>query len=103
MTATPPPGTAPSLVDLRWEAVTDTVYSHKVFIAGTTDGGAAELSGLLTHRQPVLQLQVVAPPAQQMSFSSMLEIGFGHFREGADHLLFLAMVVTGPQRLVRAL
>jgi HupE / UreJ protein len=51
--------------------------------------------GLINHTDPVLELSVQAPaPAT----SSLFGVGFDHFREGPDHLLFLALIALRVAR-----
>ncbi|GAA2576209.1 HupE/UreJ family protein [Winogradskya consettensis] len=97
LTATPPPGTGISLVQLRWGAVTDIDYSHKVYVS-ENDNGTIRLAGTITHYQPQLPLQRHTPLAHRVSFATMPATGFQHFRDGTDHQLFLCLVALGVAR-----
>jgi HupE/UreJ protein len=97
LTATPPPGTRPTLIHLRWGAVTDIDYSHKVYVSENVDGTTG-LAGTITHYQPELPLPLHTPAADPVSFPEMLTTGFQHFRDGTDHQLFLCLVALGAAR-----
>jgi hypothetical protein len=93
--AVPPAGTAPDRADLRWDVVTDEVVTHAVYVGGVGATEETELIGRLSQAAPVLRLVVDEP---QPASSSLFGVGFGHFREGPDHLLFLCLVALGAAR-----
>ncbi|MEV4137761.1 HupE/UreJ family protein [Dactylosporangium sp. NPDC049742] len=90
--ALPTAATRARSAELRWDVVTDVVYSHKVLV--TADGRTS----LLTHQTPVVRLAVPTPPPASVPAASMLHAGFEHFRQGADHLLFLCVIALAAAR-----
>lgn len=89
-------GPAAETVALRWEVVTDVVYSHKVYVGQRDRAGETQLAGLVTHYAPSVALTVDDPSAAEAG--SMFAVGFEHFREGPDHLLFLCLVGLAAAR-----
>ncbi|MBU1802659.1 MAG: HupE/UreJ family protein [Actinobacteria bacterium] len=106
ITATPPPVAATGPVELRWTLITDTVYSHKVYVVRARDAEAviasptveaADILGLITTQQPKLLIDGEVASARA-TFATLVGVGFDHFREGPDHLVFLALVALGVAR-----
>ncbi|MFF5233676.1 HupE/UreJ family protein [Dactylosporangium sp. NPDC000521] len=94
LTATlPAAATRARSAQLRWDVVTDVVHSHKVLV--TTVTGPAVL---LNHQNPVMRLEIAAPPPASVPAAPMLHAGFEHFRQGADHLLFLCVIALAAAR-----
>jgi hypothetical protein len=99
--ATPPPGAALAGSVLRWDLVTDTVFSHKVFVAVRAPGEDAALVGTIVHHQPTVELDLT-PEASPSRGGSLFAVGFEHFRSGPDHLLFLGTLALGVARRARS-
>ena len=95
LTAIPPAGETPDRVDLRWDVVTDVVVTHHVYVGGVGATEETELIDQLSQAAPVLRLDVDGPPPVP---ASLFGVGFAHFREGPDHLLFLCLVALGAAR-----
>lgn len=83
VTATAAAAPATTEVVLRWEVITEKVYSHKVYVGGEDAEHDEQYLGMLTHYEPDLRLDVRAPGAS--ASSSLFRVGFEHFREGVDH------------------
>ncbi|MDH6290472.1 HupE/UreJ family protein [Rhodococcus opacus] len=92
VTATPPTSGDVSSFTVSDSIVTDQIYSHKVYVADKNADGTLDLLGLITHHQPDLTVAANGG-ADSVSLGSMITVGFTHFREGTDHLLFLTLVV----------
>ena len=92
VTATPPTSGDVSSFTVSDSIVTDQIYSHKVYVADKNADGTLDLLGLITHYQPDLTVAANGG-ADSVSLGSMITVGFTHFREGTDHLLFLTLVV----------
>jgi len=98
-TATPPAGSNPLSFDLEYHVLTDQIYTHDVYVATVdADGRAAEAVGIINRFHPDLTVSLVGlDPAG--AFLPMIGVGFTHFREGTDHLLFLVLVSLGAAGL----
>ena len=105
LVATPPAGVVTGLVELHWLFITGFFDSHKVFavldenvstVLQAKTINPASILGVITAQDSVLKIDDrVAPSA---TFTTLFRIGFGHFREGPDHLLFLCLVALGAAR-----
>ena len=104
LVATPPAGVVTGPVELHWLFITGFFDSHKVFAvldenvstvlqAKTINPGT--MLGVITAQDSVLTIEDRAPNA---TFTTLFRIGFEHFREGPDHLLFLCLVALGAAR-----
>ena len=104
LVATPPAGVVTGPVELHWLFITGFFDSHKVFAvldenvstvlqAKTINPGT--MLGVITAQDSVLTIEDRAPTA---TFTTLFRIGFEHFREGPDHLLFLCLVALGAAR-----
>ncbi|MFT4081221.1 MAG: HupE/UreJ family protein [Nocardioides sp.] len=82
--------------EFSWQVVTDVVVTHNVYVGGVDESGRTELLATLTRAQPTTTLTVEDPGAA--TEPTMWAVGFRHFREGADHLLFLSLVALGAAR-----
>ena len=91
-TATPPAGHPIGDFELRYEVVTDIDHTHKVYVgARRVGGGTPKLLGTITHDRPTIAVRA-SDVSPDESFRAMIGVGFEHFREGVDHLLFLVLV-----------
>ena len=91
-TATPPAGHPIGDFELRYEVVTDIDHTHKVYVgARRVGGGTPKLLGTITHDRPTIAVRANDVSLDE-SFRAMIGVGFEHFREGVDHLLFLVLV-----------
>jgi hypothetical protein len=97
--ATPPQAGTSGSVNLRWDVVTDVLYSHKAFIASIDTTGTTQLIGTIAHHEPVFNLAVdIGTPVPRRATGPLFRVGFEHFREGSDHLVFLCLVALGAVR-----
>ena len=84
---------------LHYDAIVDTVISHRVFISaryGHT-GTFTTLAMLSWQTGSVLVAAVL--PSESQGFVSAVDLGIEHIRSGSDHLLFLLMLLL-PAPLV---
>lgn len=96
------PTTDPTEADLTWHVVTDEVVTHKAYIGAVDADGETTLVATLTRDDPTTTLTIDEPGTQAGSSHpaprSLWTVGFEHFREGADHLLFLSLIALGVAR-----
>ena len=73
-----------------------------MYVGAVGSDGKTTLVDTLTrdHRTTILQVEDpgAGSAATQVGFATMWKVGFSHFREGADHLLFLSIVMLGAAR-----
>ncbi len=86
---TPPAGLEP--FRLRYDAIVEADTSHEVLVT-VGYAGAEQVPAALFNQY---QRQVEIDPADlpQHAFGAMVRFGFDHVREGADHLLFLLVLL----------
>ena len=99
MTLHPPPGADPRALTLVFDAVTHEVRTHRVqfFLRSDWAGGvAAQVPRPLAvgdSAHTVFQLNL-GPPRAGGAWGPLLQAGAHHILEGADHLLFLLMLMV---------
>lgn len=101
LTLTPPTGLATDFV-LHYDGIIDKILSHRVLVsaraAGTADYTAV---GLIDWQSQVLTIPVTATPTTGQSFGAAVHLGVEHISEGADHLLFLIMLLLPAPLIAR--
>ena len=104
LVAKPPDGVVARSVELDWLFITGYLDSHQVFVVIAENVSTvlqaetinpATILGVITAEDSVLLIEDQAPRA---TFTTLFRIGFEHFREGPDHLLFLCLVALGAAR-----
>ncbi|TIC81758.1 HupE/UreJ family protein [Nocardioides sp. GY 10127] len=80
---------------LTWGLITDVIVTHDVYVGAVGTDGTTSLVATLTQTSPSTDLSVTLPEATS---TSMLGVGFAHFRSGADHLLLLCLLALGVAR-----
>ena len=99
-----PAGADARFVELRYDAVTERVVTHNVYVFVRHDlrngllGEQPELAGLLHYQQRALTLDRTSG-SWWRGFRSVFTLGLRHIAGGTDHLLFLLMLLL-PASLV---
>ncbi len=83
---------------LTWGVVTDEVVTHTAYVGGLDEQGNTVLIAKLTRAAPSTPLTIKDPGTGTAGSPWQFSLGFDHFRAGADHLLFLALVALGVAR-----
>jgi len=105
LVSTPPAGVVPGSVELNWLFIIGYFDTHKVFavldenvstVLQAKTINSATILGVITAQESVLTIEDRAAPSA--TFATLFRIGFEHFREGPDHLLFLCLVALGAAR-----
>ncbi len=94
LTLTPPDGVVGDF-RLDYDAILDRIVSHQVFVA---ENGAT--IGVLDWRTHVITVPVAGVGTQD-GFLASVRLGVRHIAEGADHLLFLIMLLLPAPLVVR--
>lgn len=94
LTLTPPDGVVGDF-RLDYDAILDKIVSHQVFV---TEKGAT--IGVLDWRTHVISVPVAGATTQN-GFLASVRLGVRHIGEGADHLLFLIMLLLPAPLVVR--
>lgn len=97
---TPPEPTVRAF-DLHYDAIVERLVSHRVFVSSRTAGTDAFTAlGIIDW-----QTQTVGVPAEPVAgepgFVGAVRLGMQHIAEGADHLLFLLMLLLPAPLLAR--
>ena len=99
------PGDTGEAIDLTWTLVPEGLLTRRVLVVSedrAEEALAAEtvagedLLGVITRQQPTLRIDVA--PGGLEAFTGLLVVGFEHFREGPDHLLFLCLLALSAVR-----
>ena len=90
-----------SRLHLHDDAILETIHSHKTFVSlpAASPEGAAEPLGVLQFQQEDLELPALreGAPSDETVFADYFRLGRRHIAEGADHLLFLfVLLLTAP-------
>ena len=86
---------------LHYDAVMDTLISHRVFVSGRYgDTGPYTTLAMLSWQSQSVPVVSASPPADQ-GFVAAVSLGAHHIAGGSDHLLFLIMLLL-PAPLVAA-
>ncbi|NRG41068.1 HupE/UreJ family protein [Rathayibacter sp. VKM Ac-2835] len=99
---TPTSGNVDDFV-LRYDAIVEALLSHQIFVSARTgDSGSYSSVGLLDWNDPTIEVQA-SDYANDLAagFLSSVRLGFTHITEGADHLLFLLMLLLPAPLLAR--
>ncbi len=89
-TVTATPEGAVTDFTLTYDVILDYLLSHEVIVTSSADGEEPVIVATLNHATNVVTIEHAAPAA---SFGSMVSLGFDHVLEGADHLLFLIVLL----------
>ncbi|BCY09865.1 HupE/UreJ family protein [Actinoplanes sp. L3-i22] len=100
LTLTPPDGVVGDF-RLSYDAILHRIVSHQVFVAVEQPGADSYTSlGVLDWRRHVITVPV-AGATRQDGFLASVRLGVRHIGEGADHLLFLIMLLLPAPLLAR--
>lgn len=91
-----PPG-AVSAFTLDYSVILERIVTHKVVVAVGNDGSDRSVVGTIDHAQTSLWIDASAAPG---GTRAMVELGFDHVLDGADHLLFLMVLLLPAPLLV---
>ena len=100
LTFTPPDGTVRDF-RLSYDAIIHQLLSHQVFVSVRTGGSAGyTTAGVLDWQQHTIVIPA-AGAGEQAGFLAAVRLGIKHIAEGADHLLFLIMLLLPAPLLAR--
>ena len=91
-----PPDGKVTPFSLKCDVIVGDVKSHKIVVVVSRDGGEQSVVGVLNHAAQQVRIDA---GTGDVGFGAMVRHGFDHVREGADHLLFL-LVLLLPAPLV---
>ncbi len=84
------PGGAVTDFTLTYDVILDYLLSHEVIVTSSAEGSEPAIVATLNHATNSVMIEHTAPTA---SFGSMVSLGFDHVLDGADHLLFLIVLL----------
>ena len=97
-----PPGTVGASVTLHYDGIVHRLVSHRIIVstrpAGTDDAYTA--LGILDWQTQTIDMPTQGATAEQ-GFPAAVTLGIHHIAEGADHLLFLLMLLLPAPLLAR--
>ncbi|WP_285473153.1 HupE/UreJ family protein [Actinoplanes sp. NBRC 101535] len=97
-----PPGGAVGDFTLTWTAILHRLAVHQVFVGlRPADDGEHAVAGTLTWQRQTLTVPAAGVVAPQTGFLAAMRLGIEHIAEGADHLLFLIMLLLPAPLLAR--
>ncbi|MGY2065641.1 HupE/UreJ family protein [Blastococcus sp. SYSU DS0619] len=106
--AATPAGSSVGDVVLDYDAVSERIATHDVYVsvvsdweAGVVPEGEAELLGVLTSDEPTIALDR-ADAGWWSGMTATIALGMRHIAEGTDHLMFLAMLLLPAPLVARA-
>ena len=101
LTLTPPGGTVRDFT-LTYDAILHQVVSHQIFVAlrSRTDDSYSTL-GVLNWQRHTIAVPAAGTVRAQAGFLASVRLGVRHIAEGADHLLFLIMLLLPAPLLAR--
>lgn len=86
---------------LHYDAIVERLLSHRIFVAVRASGEDAYTTlGVIDWETQALTVAVRDSPAQQ-GFWAAIRLGISHIASGADHLLFLVMLLLTAPVLAR--
>ncbi|MEU4244838.1 HupE/UreJ family protein [Actinoplanes sp. NPDC026619] len=89
-------------LELTYDAILHKIVSHQVFVAARPVGqGDYTTIGILDWRTHTVTVPVAAPASAGTGFVAALRLGVRHISQGADHLLFLIMLLLPAPLLAR--
>ena len=87
---------------LHYDAILDRIVSHRIFVSARQGhSGTYTTLAMLSWQQQSVPVRVTKP-SDQTGFLASLHLGVEHIRTGADHLLFLLMLLLPAPVLARA-
>ncbi|TDD64400.1 hypothetical protein E1262_28290 [Jiangella aurantiaca] len=82
---------------IEYDAIIEAIPAHEAVVVLTGIDGEVSTAGVITGADPTLAIGTPAGSATPAGLLDMVEYGFHHVLEGADHLLFLAtLLLTAP-------
>ena len=100
VTMSPPSGVVGGFT-LSYDVILDYLLSHEIVVAAGPAGGERSVLGTLSHATQQIHVDGASPSS---GMGAMINLGFIHVLDGADHLLFLivlllpAPLVLSPQK-----
>lgn len=92
-TLTPSSGAVGDFV-LHYDAVMDTLISHRVFVSARFGrSGPYTTLAMLSWQTRSVPVASTTPPSTTQGFLAAIHLGVQHIRTGSDHLLFLLMLL----------
>ncbi|MEZ5374639.1 MAG: HupE/UreJ family protein [Microthrixaceae bacterium] len=93
-TLTPPSGVVGDFT-LDYDVILEFLLSHEIVVATQPEGGDRVVVGTLSHAASSIDIEATAPSGSvpSGSFPSMVTLGFDHVLDGADHLVFLIVLL----------
>ncbi|MFE6482144.1 HupE/UreJ family protein [Streptomyces sp. NPDC057757] len=96
----PPNGTVHDF-RLTYDAIVHHLLSHQIFVSLRPDGSDGYTTlGMLDWQQHTIAVPAVGATTEQ-GFAAAVRLGIKHIAEGADHLLFLVMLLLPAPLLAR--
>ncbi|MFC5728154.1 MULTISPECIES: HupE/UreJ family protein [Nocardioides] len=91
-------GASTSGLEIEYDAVIEAIPDHDAVVVLTDAAGQISTPGVLTSSDPTLTVAGdTGSGATPVGLLDMVEYGFQHVLEGADHLMFLtALLLTAP-------
>ncbi|WP_433824567.1 HupE/UreJ family protein [Actinoplanes sp. CA-015351] len=87
---------------LTYDAILHQIVSHQVFVAMRSSGDEAYTTvGVLNWQRHSITVPVSGAATTGSGFAAALRLGVAHIAEGADHLLFLIMLLLPAPLLAR--
>jgi hypothetical protein len=101
LTLTPPGGTVRDFT-LSYDAILHQVVSHQIFVSLRPRGaGSYTTLGVLNWQRHTIAVPAAGTAGAEVGFLAALRLGVRHIAEGADHLLFLIMLLLPAPLLAR--
>lgn len=101
-----PAGVTTRAIELRYDAVTERVTTHEIYVFVRRDleggqlGAEPKLFGTLHWARRSLAIER-APGGLARGFATVFDLGLSHIAQGTDHLLFLLMLLLPAPLLAR--
>ncbi len=86
-----PPGGVVTDFALGYDVILERLLSHEIVVSAGPVGGERVVVGTLSH---VTRTIAIDASEQVASFGSMVSLGLEHVLDGADHLLFLVVLLV---------
>jgi len=101
LTLTPPGGTVRDFT-LSYDAILHQIVSHQIFVALRPQGADSYTTlGVLNWQRHTVAVPAAGPVPAQAGLFAALRLGVRHIAGGADHLLFLVMLLLPAPLLAR--
>ena len=96
-----PVGHVPQNFEFHYDAIVEHLLSHRIFVAARASGADAYTTvGVIDWETRILTIPIRGSVTQQ-GFWAAMKLGVSHIASGADHLLFLCMLLLTAPLLAR--